>query len=361
MKYQKFKKNSTQAKFLCYNKNMLKTKTKVTIAFIGILSVASGVQASNFVVRQASAENTTFQVNVVESLSVTVTTPDTPATGSINTFMRNDVGLNVTTNNAAGFTATMYANTGSSDSTNTSLTNESKSDALLNTMSTAQTRGSFSANQWGYSLGAYTLDGITQTSYDLGGKTYSETAAGNDSSNYYPLTDSSTPITIMDGATNVKSTGSQNIYFGAKADATKPAGTYSGDVVLKVVGGTTPSSDPVDPDNKPTTDTQGTNPYYTSTSGYAGSSTGATVYQTTSTASGNTAQTTEISTGDTRNSYSNPAGVTEYTSSAVNTGTPLATGLAVTAAVAATSGAIFFILAKRKKDDDEEEEEEGQA
>lgn len=368
MKYKKRQKSHIHIypKFACNSRRAFKTKTKITIAFVAVLSIASGIEASSFVIRQSMAApcsaspcSTTFQVNVVESLSVTVTTPENWATGNINTFLRNEVGLEVSTNNVSGFTASMYANTGSSDSTNTSLTNTAKSDALLPTMSESQVKSAFSANQWGYSLN--TTDTAQSKTYN--NNIYNETAAGNDSSNYYPLPTSSAPATVLTGDAG---SATRMIYFGAKADAATAAGTYAGNVVIGVVSGVknnnndpthpvepvVPSGNPVNPDNPPS---GATNPYYDSTNNRT-VYTNTTADPTTST----TSQSTQISTGDTRSSYSNPAGVTENTMANINSGTPLAAGLAVTAAVAATSGAIFFILAKRKKDDDEEENDEVQ-
>ena len=111
-------KKSTRPKFLCYNSIMLKTKTKVRICFVGILSIAAGVHAGMIVATNAAESQTTFQVNVVESLSVSITAPRGGASGNINTFLRNTVSLSVTSNNANGFTASMYAK-------NTNLTNSS--------------------------------------------------------------------------------------------------------------------------------------------------------------------------------------------------------------------------------------------
>lgn len=358
MKNQFYKKSHTHSKFLCYNGIMLKTKTKVTIGFIGVISIAAGVQASSLVARQTVAVNTSFQVNVVESLSVSLTTPDSWASGSINTFLRNAVGVDVTSNNSAGFTASMYADTDATDSV--SLVNASKSDATIPTMTASQQRSAFTANHWGYSL-QKNADGTTNPNGDTGTESGDAEGQGyGSSSSYYnPVPVQSSAVTIIDGASTPKTSASQYVYFGAKADITQPAGAYEGTVIISVVSGAT-NGTPVDPDTKPSTDTQGDNPYYTSTNGYAGSTSGATVYNTSSSsaAAGTTTQTTEINPGDTRTAYRNPAGVTENTTSSINSSTPLATGLAVTAAVAATSGTIFFILAKRKKDDEEDEEEE---
>ena len=352
-----FYKKDIYKNFLCNSKPRLNAKTKLAIGFIGVLSITAGVQAHNFAAEQVAAENTTFQVNVVESLSVAVTTPSTWASGAPNTFLRNDVGLSVTTNNAAGFTASMYANTGSSDSTNTSLTNTS-GGALLPTMAQSQARSSFSANQWGYSLD--TTDTTSSKTYN--NKIYNETNAGNNDSNYYPLGDSSNPATVLTGTNS----GSRTIYFGAKADITQAAGTYEGTVVIGVVTGVQNTNNdsnnpvtPVTPSDHPAkpSDTSTNNPSYSTTYGSQQNQSWTVYNQTASTGGGTTTtETTTVDAGDTRSSYQNPAGVTETTISDVNvnSSTPLATGLAAAAAVSATSGAVFFVLAKRKQDDEDD-------
>ena len=330
MKNRFSQKKSAYSKFLCYNGLMLKTKTKVKIGFVGILSIAAGVQASAIVANQVSAEttqNTTFQVNVVESLTVTLTTPEQGASGNIKTFLRNKINLAVTTNNTSGFLASMY-----SDNSTTDLTRSGGSETIP-TVSSDTARGSV-MNKWGYSLG---------------GESWGDTEQGDDTKTYKALQTSSSPIAVLSSSTAVTSTAAtRDIYFGTRTNAVVPSGTYAGTVVINVVTG--PHDTPVVPSNPAhnTDTTSGTATY--------DSSNGRTVYTNTS----GTATTAEVSAGDTTNTYNYaPAqGVTERTTASIASGTPLATGLAVTAAVAATSGAIFFILAKRKKDDDEEEDDE---
>lgn len=364
MKNEFFKNSHTHSKRLCYNSSMLKTKTKAIMGSAAVLSAIIGIQGSSFLAEQASAEtaNTNFRVNVVESLTVSLTTDDSGNTGSMNTFLRNEVNLGVDTNNAAGFTASMYYK----DSSTTALKNGTNT---LPTLSSSYTRGNFPANYWGYSFGAYTLDGASQgTNYTLnGGKIYNETAAGNNNGNYYPIINtSSSPIIVMDGATTPKASGTQEVYFGAKGDASLPAGTYAGVVVFNVVTGViNNSTNPVTPTNPatPSTDTNTGDQYatYTGNTGTGASRgvgnsgyTGTTVYTTTS---GDTT-TTQISGGDVTHTY--PLGVTENTTTNIARGTTIATGLAALASVAATSGVFFFILAIPNKDDDDDDEEEEQ-
>ena len=298
--------------------------------------------------------NTTFQVNVRETLAVQISTPGSWATGNVDEFLRNKVSVNVSTNNANGFTASMHSN----DSTN--LVNNDLSTATIPTLSSTSTRGSFPTNKWGYSLGAASLDG----------NTYGETDAGNSSSVYHPLTTStSTPIKVLEAGTGV-TTGTQNIYFGAKADSTTPAGTYENTVVISVVTGTVDSNtNPITPTNPATPNPAGQDPtvgtavYTSAPTGHTASGSTTYTYRRSTTSGGVTTNTTttEVSEGDNTSNYvgyTPPQGVTENTEMNVsNNGSPLAATLATTASVAAASGLIFFIAAKRKKDDDDEEEE----
>ena len=316
---------------------MLKSKTKVIVSFVGVLSVASGVCASNIVANQVSADaNTTFKVNIAETLSVAVTTPKSGASGSANTFLRNTVNLNVSSTNVNGFTASMYTNNNT-----TNLINTRDSSKTIQTLSSSSTRSDFPSNRWGYSL--------------------DDTTSGSGSSNYSPLVSTSaSPIKILE-STTAASNVSKDIYFGAKADLSQVSGTYSGTVVISVVSDVIDDDNPVTPTDPVTPDDNSTtNPSYSGAGTTKGHGTNGTTSYTTNTDNGDgtTTTTTEISDGDTTAAYADPAGVTERTTASIRSGTPLAVGLAVTAAVAATSGMFFFILAKRRKDDDDEEEEE---
>ena len=283
--------------------------------------------------------NTTFQVNVKEALSVSITTPSewasgTPTTTAATDLLRNKVSVDVISNNGVGFTATMNATT-------TDLVNNSKSTVTLPTLTESTTSGDFPANYWGYSLNT---TGGTAENPTYNGKIYNETDEGNSNSYYHPIP--TTLATILTG----RGHATRDIYFGAKADISQASGTYSGTVVISVVTGevndNNGSDAPSTPTDPATPISSGDNPSYDSTAKR-------TVYTTTS----GTTTTTQVSDGDNRNYY-DPQGVTTSNySSNVSDSSPLAIGLASAAAVAAVSGGIFFILAKRKKDDDEEEEQ----
>ncbi|MBR3236149.1 hypothetical protein IKF92_00495 [Candidatus Saccharibacteria bacterium] len=302
--------------------------------------------------------NTTFEVNVRETLAVQITTPAEGATGDVNDFLRNKVSVDVSTNNANGFTASMYSTTkyASAGSNATDLTNNAVNTATIPTLSSYSTRSDFPTNRWGYSLGSASLDG----------NTYGETDAGSGSSRYYPLTAStSTPIKILEGATGV-TTGSQNVYFGAKADTTKPAGTYENTVIISVVTGAIDSNtNPITPVNPATPNqTENTATYTAAPTGHATNGSTTYTYRRANTSGGVTVSnttTTEVSEGNNVSAYAGytpPQGVVQNTESNVSGGnSPLAAALATTASVAATSGLFFFVAAKRRKDDDDDEQQ----
>lgn len=285
----------------------------------------------------ASAEesNTNFQVNVKEALSVAITKTSVAATGNINEFLRNQINVSVTSNNANGFTASMTTKFNSTALENTTSHSLTMPTLGSNVTCTSSTCDAFPANYWGYSL--------------------------NDASNtgtYKPMVgyDSSTPITILSSTS--ASSGSQDVYFGAKADANTASGTYFGTVVINVVTGNIDNTNPATPTDpaKPGASDQVAE-YNAGVGTGTSTAAGTTTYSYTS---GST-RTTQVSEGDNTGvyeGYTPPQGVT--TNSSISTGSSLATGLAVTAASATASGLFFFILAKRKEDEEEEEEENQQ-
>ena len=314
----------------------------------GILLLALSAPSFAMVASPSSvyAENTAFQVNVKESLSVSITYPNAPVSGNVDTFLRNKYTLDVSSNNANGFTASMYA------VENTNLTNTSLNDRTIPTLASSSTRGSFPANHWGYSLG---------TADVLNGNTYNETDAGNSNSIYHPIVNTSaTPITVL--SSNNSGSGSQDIYFGAKADSSKAAGNYSSTVVISVVSGVIDENNPITPTNPVGPNVENEVAKYMPSP--QGGTNGTTTYtyrrpSTSSPTAVATTVTTQVSDGDNRDSYNGytpPQGVKENITSDISDGSSLAAGLATTATVAAAVGMFFFIAAKRREDDDEDEE-----
>ena len=318
---------------------------KVVIA-ISAPSITLSLVATPFLAN-AESRDTAFQVNVRESLSVSITSQITPTSGNVDTFLRNKYTLNVSSNNTSGFTASMYS-VGTTNLTNTAINNQT-----IPTLASSSTRGNFPANYWGYSLG---------TSAVLNNNTYNETEPGNANSNYYPLVSTSaTPITVLTSSNS--GSGSQDIYFGAKANTSKAAGTYSGIVVISVVSGVIDNTNPITPENPVGPNTKNDDEvakYTPAPSG--GSSNGVTTYtyRRSNASAGTTTTTTQVSDGDNRDSYSGytpPQGVVESSTTNTSNDSSLAAGLATTATVAAATGMFFFILAKRREDDDDEEDQ----
>ncbi|MBR2709594.1 hypothetical protein IKE72_00765 [Candidatus Saccharibacteria bacterium] len=338
---------------------MVNTKNKLNILLAGIVSVTSGVVAYFHALPDVSAvacsnENSAnpcdinFQVNVVESLSVMVTTPQEWASGNIDTFLRNKVNLSVSTSNSSGYTASMYSKTSTNLSDGNSHT--------IATLGSSSTREAFPANKWGYSLGAGSDSSVI---------TAKETDAGNTAATYAAMTTSTTSPSMIRTTANAVSNESTDIYFGAKADVTQASGTYANDVVISVVTGTVnPSTNPVTPTN-PAVYGDDTTPN-NNTATYVGSkNVSVASSSSTGTGAGYSGTAADDTSGDTNikstevieGNYTAPLGVTTTTTATnvVSNNNALATGLAVTAAVAATSGILFFIAGKRDDDDEEEE------
>lgn len=314
-------------------KTTLKTKILSSFAFSFILAsvLSCGVHADTVcTVNNGIPECTNganFQVNIPEILTVSITRPNTWATGNVGEFLRNVVTLSVVSNNPVGFAASMTSDKTaaqvSADSTATALKSiNTSSSSAIPMLSSSWTRGNTSVTKfWGYSV-----DDSSETG------TYSGIA----------LKDDASPTVLIPAGTT--SSAEQNIYFGAKADSTVDSGTYQGTVIISVVTGVA-SSDPVVTPSDPVTpsDTETNNPAYDGTqTAYTATTYSGTIHT----------STLEVSEGDTRSAYQDPQGVS---TAKINEGTPLATGLAVTAAVAAVAGVAFFIAARRREEEDDDE------
>ena len=291
---------------------------------------------------KSCSDTSSFSVSVKEILTVSLTKPKTWATGDVNTLLTNKVTLSVSSNNTAGYIASM-----TTGSTNTNLTNQSNSSYYLTSLSGDNVSGASDSmlNHWGYNVVNENAAAPT---------TFSKMVANNASS----------PITILSSTTPVKTT--KDVYFGAKASASMASGTYGSTIVVSVVSGvnTNPATNPTNPTpatptTDPTSNDGGTVAYDSST----GAATGSTVYTnnyTSGTGSSATSTTySEISSGNNTSAYDGytyPQGETNTTNTvaSINEGTPLATGLAVTAGVAAVAGIAFFVVAKRREKEDDD-------
>lgn len=304
---------------------MLKTKTRVKISVAGLMLAVSAFlfnsQWNNVSADECTDPtcDTTFQVNVKDTLSVSITAPGPGewASGDVGEFLRNSLNLTASTNTSGGLSAYMY----SKDSTN--LVNAIDSSKTIQTLANSVQRSAFVDNRWGYSL--------------------DDTNAGSSSSTYSPMKDENSHITLASSVASYN----KDIYFGTKANITQASGAYLGVVVFQVVT----SADPVDPDDpaNPSDDTPNDD---VATYDNVNSRT---VYTAISSTSTTTTTTTQVSPGDVTSMY--PLGETTRTESNISDGSQVATGLAIAASSAAAGGMIFFILAKRREDDEEDEEE----
>ncbi|MBR2659072.1 hypothetical protein IKD57_04310 [Candidatus Saccharibacteria bacterium] len=277
------------------------------LLFLFSIAIVSPVKADNDVV---------FNVNVRDSLAMQITTPATWASGNIGEFMRNKINVQVTSNDG-GFTASM-----TTQGATPNLINTSKSAYTIPTLTGDSQVSAFPSNRWGYSL--------------------TDTSAGSTSAVYSAIAGAgaSTPSPIMTSSSSA--TQSQDVYFGTKADVSQASGTYAGVVVITVVSGVVDNNS-----SEPEASPASVDPIASN------------VVVPMST-SGSSTDDTSNTAGSSQGTYAAPQGVIEEveTISSVNGGNSVATGLAISSAVAAGTGAIFFVAAKRRKDDDEDEEEE---
>jgi hypothetical protein len=313
------------------------SKTKMFGALVSLASlpVLCAVSASATEVTR----NTNFRVNVSDALSVAVTTPDQWATGDPDEFLRNRINVWASTNNPAGLSAYMTTKT-----TNTSLVNTRKSNYTIPTLTESKTVANFPVNRWGYTLFDDELEPNNASIYNA---LHDGVSTGQD------------PIQVLQ--LNVAGQADQDVWFGAKADMTMASGTYANTVVISVVTGVI-ENDPTDPGYNPVPPVDPATPTTPDEPTYDPTNDRTTYTTVTPNQDDTTTTTTEVSNGDTRSSYQDPHGVKHKTSTTtnINEGNPLATGLAVTAAVAGATGFIFFLIGKRRKDEEEEEEGTGE-
>lgn len=304
---------------------MARSIHRTKIGFLAALVLTAPAISLNFAYA-ANPQNVNFQVDIDEALTVSVTDPTTWANGDINELLRNKVNVSATTNNGIGVTVSMYTN--NTELRNLATYNSQNAATYIPTLAAATTAAAFPVNYWGYSL--------------------NDTDGGSDSANYNALTTSATQLFTTVGTQSV-STGQKDVYFGAKADDTKQAGTYAQTVYFAAVTGTIDSSNPAKPVNPSTPDPTNQVAHYSST-------TGQTTYTTRTTAGtgddsvtgSKDTTTTNVTDGDVTSHYAQAAGVTTS-----NNGSALAAVLAVSAGVAVISGTAFIVAAKNRHDDEE--------
>ena len=265
----------------------------------------------------AVTNDTNFQVEVKEVLSVSITPPTEWASGNIDNLLKNIVNVSITSNSSKGFTAGM-----TTSRINTDLNNESASFSIPTLSNGVVCRDEsckeFPSNRWGYSIND-----------DSGTGTYNP-LVGSDSA----------PIKILSRRWT-ETHGSVDISFGAKTNISQASGTYNNTVVISVVTNTNGSD--IEPPVNPSTPNENTNVAEYSPA------TGNTTY----TYITDNTSTTQVSTGDNRETYDGytpPQGVSENTYFNINNISMLTTILAIVSSTTAVIGTILFVMAKREKE-----------
>ena len=170
------------------------SKKKIESLLSIIVGVLSGFSLIIFAsTNSVFAETVDYNVNIEPSLVVTI--PSNTVELNINPvttqFNSADLSVTVGTNNATGYTLTM-----SSDSTELSKAGSTDTIPTLETLAGGYPEADFTVNHWGYKLSTAT--------------------------NYLPFA-TSNELDVTDAPTNSKTS---IVNFAAKADLSKPAGTY---------------------------------------------------------------------------------------------------------------------------------------
>lgn len=305
-------------------KKILKTTIFSSLGVVFLLLGAFGTESAHGVSEGITYQaDTSFNVNINEMLSVNISYPDFWASGTINEFLTNKIGISVITNNPAGFVASMKSASSSPNLinlTDSSYVMPTISDVSVTINDATDSGDDFPANHWGYSV----VNGSAAVPLT-----------------YYPMVGSGDyPIEVA--RSNVATSEiAKDIYFAAKTDGAVASGTYANRVIISIVPGVAP--DPIDdPIDEPIIDDPIIGPiddpiFVTSVG----------------TRSVMTSSSSPVTTSS---SYAKPAGVNDTTISNVNEGVPLAAGLAVAAGVSAAAGVIFFVVAKRRRKDEDDDD-----
>jgi uncharacterized protein (TIGR02145 family) len=166
---------------------MSKIKTTLPLCmFVGILSAVFISTNTVF------ADNLDYSVNVQPSMTVTIptTTVNLDIDPSTSTFDSEDVTVTVGTNNPTGYSLSM-----SSEETDLTLDGGTETISTLDTLEGGYTLDTFTTNRWGYKL---------------------------PTTNYLPFA-TNIALDSNDAPVNARTS---TVTFAAKADFTKPSGTY---------------------------------------------------------------------------------------------------------------------------------------
>jgi hypothetical protein len=157
--------------------------------------------------------------NISISTSGTVTLNVAPTLSSVYTIDKDTV--TVTTNNSAGYTLRLESTSGTSSKL------ENGAEYFDTTTGTAASPVTLSNNEWGYRIDSALGFGAGPTTAVSNQTSSSLTFAG------LPLLGA--PQTIKTTASSALSGDATDVWYGIRADMTKPAGTYSATVVYTAV------------------------------------------------------------------------------------------------------------------------------
>ena len=304
-----------------------KTKRILTL-WVTLLLCAAPLLAFNVAKATTPDDEGNFSINILGSISIDIDAPSSSDTFYQGRLIANKVGVSVSSN-LSGYTVTLGMAGEERNLVNSFITDfnipalNSANVAVLDDMDCIE------KGCWGYNVVSTGAD--APTSYS---KISEVGTAGN------------TIVTTTEPGVTTK----RDIYFGAMPGVSTPAGTYSNTVIINAVSNVAPDV-PSDGGDDGGNNTGGSN---TDTQIAYSTPVSTSKAITIDTGTGGDTTNTGVPSGsnNSRSSYSAPLGETVST---ISEGTPMATGLAITAAIAAISGILFFILAKRRRDDEDED------
>lgn len=194
------------------------SKTIIGKILVPSVIVLSLVMAPGLVYAAANSDSTTVNANIASTISVSVTgTPVdlaiTPVTGGSQTTAKDDVA--VSTNNTDGYTLSIKSSTAQ-----TSL-NKNGTDTIAASSATPGSSAVLANNTWGYRVDSATIG-------DFGsGPTSASADQTSNTTKFAGITASDFTIKSTSSTASGDTTA---VWYSAKADTSKPDGTYTNTV-----------------------------------------------------------------------------------------------------------------------------------
>lgn len=196
-----------------HRKNIMKKISSRTVNIAAVALIVTGVISSPIIASAASnTANTIINASVGSAISIasgsTVSMALTPTTGGVVSSSSDTVTVN--TNNATGYTLTL-----ANSDANVNLT--SGSNTIGANSSTQASPAILSANRWGYAVAGVGGFDATYTPESSNVSSVSKWAG-------VPATGSPVQLKATSGVANNDTT---TVWYGVKATASQPGGTYS--------------------------------------------------------------------------------------------------------------------------------------